>query len=119
MKMRIIIAITLLCATWSLPAQEAESRWTAGADLVSSYVWRGLYLSNAAAPHLFFESGGFSAGVPGAPPLRWGAGGADLFLGYTFDFALSLGVTDYYFPLQKVGMIISMSPRLPGALSSS
>lgn len=98
MKMRIIIAITLLCATWSLPAQEAESRWTAGTDLVSSYVWRGLYLSNAAVqPSLVFESGGFSAGAWGSASFD-GVLEADLFLGYTFDFGLSLGVTDYYFP---------------------
>ena len=103
MKRRIIVAITLLCATWSLPAQEAESKWSVGADLVSSYVWRGLYLSNAAVqPSLVFESGGFSAGAWGSASFD-GVLEADLFLGYTFGFGLSLGVTDYYFPSVEGG----------------
>ncbi|MDD2328650.1 MAG: hypothetical protein PHZ13_10115 [bacterium] len=103
MRMKVIVAVTLLCATWSLPAQEAESKWTVGADLVSSYVWRGLYLSNAAVqPSVVFETGGFSAGAWGSASFN-GVLEADLFLGYTFDFGLSLGVTDYYFPSLEGG----------------
>lgn len=98
MKVKVIVAVLLLNATWSLPAQETESKWTTGADLVSSYVWRGLYLSNTAVqPSLVFESGGFSAGAWGSASYD-GVLEADLFLGYTFNFGLSLGVTDYYFP---------------------
>lgn len=82
----------------SLSAQESESPWTAGADMVSTYVWRGLYLSNAAVqPSLGYSSGGFDVAA-------WGSAGfdgsleADLYASYTFDFGLMLGVTDYYFP---------------------
>lgn len=79
-------------------AQESESNWSAGADFVSSYVWRGLYLSNAAVqPGLSFTSGGFSAGGWGSASFD-GTLEADLFASYTFGFGLLLGVTDYYFP---------------------
>jgi hypothetical protein len=98
MKVKIIVAITLLSAAWSLPAQEAESKWTAGADLVSSYLWRGLYLSNAAVqPGISFSAGGFSVGGWGSASFD-GVLEADLYAAYTFGFGLSLGVTDYYFP---------------------
>jgi hypothetical protein len=81
-----------------LYAQESESNWSAGAGFVSSYVWRGLYLSNAAVqPTLTFSSGGFSAGAWGSASFD-GALEADLFANYTFGFGLTLGVTDYYFP---------------------
>lgn len=81
-----------------LYAQESESPWTAGADVVSSYVWRGLYLSNAAVqPSLSFSAGGFTVGGWGSASFD-GALEADLYAAYTFGFGLSLGVTDYYFP---------------------
>ncbi len=98
MKMKIIVAITLLSVAWSLPAQEAESKWTAGADLVSSYLWRGLYLSNAAVqPGLSFSAGGFTIGGWGSASFD-GVLEADLYAAYTFGFGLTLGATDYYFP---------------------
>jgi len=79
-------------------AQESESNWSAGADFVSSYVWRGLYLSNAAVqPALTFSSGGFAAGAWGSASFD-GTLEADLFANYTFGFGLMLGITDYYFP---------------------
>lgn len=79
-------------------AQETASNWSAGADIVSSYVWRGLYLSNASIqPTVTFSSERFAVG-------GWGSAGsdgyleADLFAKYQFDFGLWLGLTDYYFP---------------------
>ncbi|SFU46615.1 protein of unknown function (Gcw_chp) [Porphyromonadaceae bacterium KHP3R9] len=104
MKMKTVVAVTLLCSLWSsLSAQEEKPKWKAGIDLVSSYVWRGLYLSNAAVqPSLVFESGGFSAGAWGSASFD-GVMEADLFVGYTFGFGLSLGVTDYYFPSLEGG----------------
>ena len=81
-----------------LYAQESESPWAAGADVVSSYVWRGLYLSNAAVqPALSFSTGGFTVGGWGSASFD-GALEADLYAAYTFGFGLTLGATDYYFP---------------------
>lgn len=82
---------------------ESESNWSASADFVSSYVWRGLYLSNAAVqPALTFSSGGFSAGAWGAASFD-GNLEADLFAYYTFGFGLMLGITDYYLPSVEGG----------------
>lgn len=81
-----------------LYAQESESPWTAGADVVSSYVWRGLYLSNAAVqPSLSFSTGGFTVGGWGSASFD-GVLEADLYAAYTFGFGMTLGATDYYFP---------------------
>ncbi len=90
-----ILAVVLGVALY---AQETESNWSSGAGFVSSYVWRGLYLSNAAVqPALTFSSGGFSAGAWGSASFD-GSLEADVFANYTFGFGLTLGVTDYYFP---------------------
>lgn len=79
-------------------AQESESKWSAGTDVVSSYVWRGLYLSNAAVqPAISFSTGGLTVGGWGSASFD-GALEADLYAAYTFGFGLTLGVTDYYFP---------------------
>jgi len=71
---------------------------TTGVDLYSTYVWRGVaYSGPSLQPAVEFSSGGFAIGA-------WGSQGydgfqeMDLYAGYSFDFGLSLGVTDYYYP---------------------
>ncbi|MDR8391552.1 hypothetical protein NC796_10400 [Aliifodinibius sp. S!AR15-10] len=71
---------------------------TAGADLYSTYVWRGVaYSGPSIQPYVELSSGGFAIGA-------WGSQGydgfqeMDLYAGYSFDFGLSLGITDYYYP---------------------
>ncbi len=71
---------------------------TAGGDLYSTYVWRGVaYSGPSIQPYVELSSGGFTIGA-------WGSQGydgfqeMDLYAGYSFDFGLSLGVTDYYYP---------------------
>lgn len=94
-KMKIwAIAMIALVTTTSIKAQEFE----VGADVVSSYVWRGTQFSGVSVqPGITFSAGNFSVGA-------WGSAGfdgfmeADLFASYAFDFGLTLGVTDYYFP---------------------
>lgn len=98
MKKKCYVTIFAVVLGLGLYAQDSESPWTAGADVVSSYVWRGLYLSNAAVqPSLSFSAGGFTVGGWGSASFD-GALEADLYAAYTFGFGLSLGVTDYYFP---------------------
>jgi uncharacterized protein (TIGR02001 family) len=70
----------------------------AGFDLYSTYVWRGVaYSGPSLQPYVEYSSGGFAVGA-------WGSQGydgfqeMDLYAGYEFDFGLSLGVTDYYYP---------------------
>lgn len=115
MMKKIFLAATMVVLGSGIFARESESPWTAGADLVSSYVWRGLYLSNAAVqPSLAYESGGFSAGAWGSASFD-GVLEADLFLGYTFGFGLSLGVTDYYLPSVEGGNNYFDTSRETGA----
>lgn len=79
---------------------ESDSPFTAGVDLVSTYVWRGTMLGGTSLqPLVEFSSGGFTAGGWGSFDLSNAEGltEADLYISYGFDFGLSLGVTDYYF----------------------
>ena len=86
---------------------------TAGADLVSRYIWRGADINNQpnVQPSITFEYGGLQAGL-------WGSYGfghlnpvdtdyklsseIDTWLGYSVDLSSSLNatllITDYYFP---------------------
>lgn len=86
----------VLFSTQFKPAQAQEI--TAGADLYSTYVWRGVaYSGPSLQPYVELSSGGFAIGA-------WGSQGydgfqeMDLYTGYSFDFGLSVGVTDYYYP---------------------
>lgn len=71
---------------------------SAGVDLYSTYVFRGIAFSGPSVqPYVEVSAGGFALGA-------WGSQGydgfqeMDLYVGYEFDFGLSLGVTDYYYP---------------------
>lgn len=104
MKKKVFSTILMIVLGIGLFAQETESKWSAGADVVSSYVWRGLKLSNAAfQPSVGFTSNGFSAGAWGSADFNGDFLEADLFAAYAFDFGLSLGITDYYFPTSSAG----------------
>ena len=92
-----------LASTFAFNVQ-AQS-WDTGADIVSSYVWRGTKFGTGPAmqPWAEYSTGGFAIGA-------WGSYGftddeaaeADLYASYGFDLgegaALTLTVTDYYFP---------------------
>jgi hypothetical protein len=99
-----LFAAILMAGSFSSSAQESKGAWTVGADLVSSYVWRG---SNAGAfsiqPTIKYVSGGFSIGGWGSGDLVTGAPQeADLFALYAFKSGLSLGVTDYHYNSSKL-----------------
>jgi len=73
-----------------------------GADVVSSYVWRGTQFGSGAhvQPYMSLGSGNFEAGVWGSFPTSADGGGdeLDLYLGYDFGpFALT--ITNYTFPV--------------------
>ena len=94
-KIKLFAAATVvLLSASAVKAQE----FTAATDVVSSYVWRGTQFSGVSIqPTLDFTSGGFSIG-------SWGSAGfdgfmeMDLYAKYAFDFGLSIGLTDYYYP---------------------
>ncbi len=87
----------------SIYAQEEEknSPFSAGVDLVSSYVWRGLkYGGPALQPYIEFGTRGFVLGAWGSfgiGPVEEAVNEADLYTAYSFDFGLCIGLTDYYY----------------------
>jgi hypothetical protein len=100
----LLLAIGLLPATLNAQEEASPSPFSVGADFVSSYVWRGTAFGGPALqPSLTYTISGLEIGA-------WGSYGfssndtdgsmfeADLYASYGFDFGLSLGVTDYYYP---------------------
>lgn len=91
----VVIALAVFTLT-STFAQE----FSTGLDIYSSYIWRGTKFGSGPAfqPAVDFTTGGLSIGA-------WGSVNAsadeamemDLYLGYSFDFGLSVTLTDYYF----------------------
>ena len=106
MKRKVVFAgmlMLLVSAMITVPvhvkAQGEGSSFDVGADLVSSYVWRGTRYGNSPAiqPYVEFAAGGFSIGGWGSYGFN-GFAEADLYASYGFDFGLSIGITDYYYP---------------------
>jgi len=89
--------------TSSLYAQEEEKKspFSLGADVVSSYVWRGSKVGTGPniQPWMKFSAGGFTLGAWGSTSFHFDTDIAelDLYTSYTFGFGLTLGVTDYYY----------------------
>ena len=72
-----------------------------GADLVSSYVWRGTQFGSGAhiQPYMDLGSGNLTGGVWGSFPTSAKGGGNELDLWVSYDFGpLALTVTNYTFP---------------------
>ena len=95
----IMMASIAFLSTNNLKSQEEEgSAVSAGFDLYSTYVWRGVaYGGPSLQPYVDFTTGGFSVGAWGSQSYDGGQE-MDLYLSYGFDFGLSLGLTDYYYP---------------------
>lgn len=99
MKKTLTLFVFAIASLFALNVQaQEESPWTTGVDLYSTYVWRGTAFSGPSLqPYIDFTSGGFSIGA-------WGSQGydgfqeMDLYASYGFDFGLSIGLTDYYYP---------------------
>jgi hypothetical protein len=95
-KVMLTVAFVLV-ASLSVMAQE-ESKWeiTPSADLVSSYVWRGLYqASTAFQPGLTIGYGGLSLGAWGSTDFTGIGKEVDFTLGYSAG-GVNIGVTDYW-----------------------
>ena len=103
MKKTLSLLVIVLASFFALNVQ-AQS-WDVGADYVSSYVWRGTKFGTGPAvqPWVEYSTGGLAIGAWGSYGVTVDeAAEADLYVGYGFDLgegaALSLTVTDYYFP---------------------
>jgi uncharacterized protein (TIGR02001 family) len=105
----LLFGLLLMVVTNSMYAQETEvaeeeeSPFSIGVDLVSSYVWRGSRQLGGPAlqPTVEFSTGGLAIGAWGSFGLLDTDGAttneADLYVSYGFDFGLSLGLSDYYY----------------------
>ncbi|MCE5205357.1 MAG: hypothetical protein LLF80_04525 [Porphyromonadaceae bacterium] len=90
----------LLCAfgavSGNIRAQDVSV--AARADIVSSYIWRGLYVGPASAqPSISLSAGDFRLGIWGSSSFEGAWREFDLYAGY-FIGNFSVLVTDYFFP---------------------
>lgn len=99
----ILLMATMIFSPMQINAQEdkSESLFDVGFDFVSSYIWRGTKFGTGPAiqPSISLSTGGFTVGGWGNYNFTSDEGAeADIYLSYDFNFGLSLGITDYYFP---------------------
>jgi len=102
-----LLTIIFICTAGNSFAQDLSV--SAGADIVSRYIWRGFNVNDAVniQPALTLSAAGFSIGFWGSYSLDNNSGDntfgqeVDTWLGYTYSFenGMSIGaiVTDYYF----------------------
>lgn len=100
MKKKITLIVFALLAICTL---NVKAQWTASADVVSTYVWRG---SKAGAfsiqPTVKYTSGIFTIGAWGSGDLTTGSPDeADLYTTLAFKSGLSLGLTGYHYNTSK------------------
>ncbi len=94
----LLVLVVVLVFTSSDITKAQEVEVSTGVDLYSTYVFRGIAYSGPSwQPSVELSTGGFAIGA-------WGSQGydgfqeMDLYAGYSFDFGLYLGLTDYYYP---------------------
>lgn len=108
-KYLLITAFVLLFGTPQIQTAEAqEVTVSPGLDLYSTYVWRGVaYSGPSIQPYIELGVEGFALGAWGSQGIDGitssndvsnGFQEMDLYASYSFDFGLSIGVTDYYYP---------------------
>ena len=92
-----LFVLVFLSAVVSLPAQESKKlSLDTGMDLVSSYVWRGMYQTGASIqPSVGLSACGFQLGAWGSTDFSTTAKELDFTLSYEFS-GFSVGVTDYW-----------------------
>jgi len=74
-------------------------KFTTGADIYSSYIWRGTKYGTGPAiqPNIKFSSGAFTAGAWGSFDFN-GYQEADIYFSFSLPAGFTLGMTDYYYP---------------------
>lgn len=94
----LLLATAFILLVTGTDTVKAQTEVSTSVDLYSTYVWRGVAYSGPSwQPGIEVSNGGFAVGA-------WGSQGydgfqeMDLYAGYSFDFGLSLGLTDYYYP---------------------
>lgn len=95
-KMFVLLMTVLLSVSLYAQEDEKKSPFSLGADVVSSYVWRGSKIGTGpnVQPWLKFSTGGFTLGAWGSTSFHFDTDVAemDLYTSYTFDFGLTVGL---------------------------
>ena len=97
---RNVLLIMILLIPGLVKAQEEKKmQVSAGADLYSSYLWRGTRYGTGPAiqPFVSLSAGFFSAGAWGSFDFS-GYRETDLWFSFDLPAGFSIGMTDYYFP---------------------
>lgn len=99
---KVLLALILASGATLAIAQDSTSCFCVGADIVSSYVWRGfkqdLTLTSQSPniqPYVSYMIGGLTLGSWGSTSFTGTVKEVDLYATYAFTSALSLTLTDY------------------------
>ena len=111
-------AVSVMELTSGVIHAQPQTEISIGGDLVSTYVWRGVYQSGfSLQPEIGLSVGGFTVGVWGSTDLD-NFKEVDLSVGYAVR-GFSVGVTDYWWGGQRLGekfpLGISWSTMFAGA----
>ncbi|TFH47406.1 MAG: hypothetical protein E4G92_05250 [Bacteroidia bacterium] len=96
----LVFLLTNLVVSENVHAQtEKSASWSAGADIYSSFVWRGTRLGSGPAiqPVIEFTSGPFTAGAWGSYDFN-DYQEVDLYISLALPAGFNIGITDYYSP---------------------
>lgn len=101
MKKLILVLAVLAWTCGSIKAQESGLNFSVGADMVSSYVWRGTYQTKAAfQPTASLNIGNFSLSAWASTEIFDLQKEVDFTVGYSMR-GLSLAITDYWWAGEK------------------
>tara|TARA_B100000575_G_C22907769_1_gene527307 strand:- start:62 stop:709 length:648 start_codon:yes stop_codon:yes gene_type:complete len=99
--MKNLKTLIVMCFTFLFISIQNVEAQDFGADVVSSYVWRGTQFGQGPhiQPYVSAGKGGFEIGLWGSFPTTAGGGGNELDAYLSYDFGpLALTVTNYTFP---------------------
>lgn len=83
----------------TFPQDNSDSKFGAGADFYSNYIWRGSKYGTGPViqPSVKYSGKIFTAGAWGSIDFN-GYQEADLYFSFSLPAGISLGITDYYYP---------------------
>ncbi|HET7732498.1 MAG TPA: hypothetical protein VFK73_01570 [Paludibacter sp.] len=93
------IKVLAICAIAVFSVTSAKAQFSTGADIVSSYVWRGIDQAGGITPNIqpyaSFTAGKFTIGSWASSSFVGNLKEVDLYATYAFSSSLALTVTDY------------------------
>jgi len=106
------VKVLAICTIALFSTLSAHAQFATGADIVSSYVWRGVPQDRSVAgnptlgspniqPYVSFTTGGFTVGSWASSSFLGNVKEVDLYATYAFSSALALTVSDYNWGFSK------------------